>query len=461
MTDPSPPIALQPVRVTPILLGICVVVFIAMVASGISAFEPQVDQLIHWGANYGPRTLTGEWWRLVTSMFVHIGLIHLLLNGYCLFQLGTLAESLFGARRFAALYLLSGLGGSLLSLAIHPLTVAAGASGAIFGVAGALLALHKRKLVDRLPSMRAALRSIVPFVLYNLAAGLRPGIDNAAHVGGLMTGLALGTLLPLQTAADDSAQRRATQAISGVMAILVAAWVAVSRLQAPIARFHAAALLVDSGNASAGLPVLRRVAAQRPRFAQAQFAIGIALVQLDSAEQALGPLREAVRLDSTNSAYVDEIGIAFYHLRQWDSANANFARALRLDPTSVRAAFNSGLALVNGGHPEAAIERFRSVIAQEPDSQRVRRILGEAYLEADSVRQAIAELDTVLARSPLDAIAHYFRGTAYERLKDVARARIDLETAAATTDTSREARAYAARARDILQHLLQPPAPRE
>lgn len=461
MTDPSPPIALQPVRVTPILLGICVVVYIVMVASGVSAFEPQVDQLIRWGANYGPRTLNGEWWRLATSMFVHIGLVHLLLNGYCLFQLGTLAERLFGARRFAALYLLSGLAGSLVSLTIHPLIVAAGASGAIFGVAGGLLALHRRKLLDGLPSMRAALRSIVPFVLYNLVAGLRPGIDNAAHVGGLVTGLTLGALLPLQTADNESGQRRATQAISGVTAILVTAWVAVSKLQAPIATFHAAARLVDSGNASAGLPVLRRVAAQRPRFAQAQFAIGIALVQLDSAEQALGPLREAVRLDSTNSAYVDEIGIAFYHLRQWDSANANFARALRLDPTSVRAAFNSGLSLLNGEHFEAAIERFRSVIAQEPDSQRVRRTLAEAFLAADSVRQAIAELDTVLARSPMDAIAHYYRGTAYGRLQDVARARIDLEAAAAATDTSKQVRAYAAEARGALQYLSQPPAPHE
>src|SRR5512142_3408615 len=163
---------LQRVRVTPVLLVLCLLVFIAMVATGTSAFNPSVESLIRWGASFGPRTRNGEWWRLLSAAFVHVGVLHLLLNGFCLFQLGTIAEALLGSRRFVAVYLLSALGGSLLGLAIHPMTVSAGASGAIFGVAGALFALYRRNVGGTFPSLQKSLRSIVPFILYNLMFGL-------------------------------------------------------------------------------------------------------------------------------------------------------------------------------------------------------------------------------------------------------------------------------------------------
>lgn len=445
---------LHRVRVTPVLLVLCLLVFIAMVATGTSAFNPSVESLIHWGASFGPRTLNGEWWRLLSAAFVHVGVLHLLLNGFCLFQLGTIAEALLGNRRFVAVYLLSALGGSLLGLGIHPMTVSAGASGAIFGVAGALFALYRRNVGGTLPSLQKSLRSIVPFILYNLIFGLQPGIDNAAHVGGLVTGIALGVSLPLPVAAgEDPGNRRAAVAIGSVAALLVAGWVAIVRVQAPIVAFDAGARLLDDGNPAAALPILRKAAAERPGFALAQYGLGFALLRLDSAGQALGPLREAVRLDSENAEFVEQLGAAYFDLRQWDGAIASFARATRLDSTDWRAAVNGGLALLNTEQPAKAIDRFRMAVRIVPDSARFRRFFGQACLAADSVRAAIPVFEALLKRLPNDPIAHFYIGAASLRLGDQARARTELQLVVATTDTSEDARTLVSDARRMLDQL--------
>jgi rhomboid protease GluP len=123
-------------------------------------------------------------------MFVHAGIIHLLLNMWCLWNLGPIAERWFGRAPFLILYFLSGIGGSLASLYMHPATVSVGASGAIFGLAGGLIALLglRRDSAAAAPVKRF-LPSLFTFVAYNLFYGsVTPGIDNAAHVGGLIVG---------------------------------------------------------------------------------------------------------------------------------------------------------------------------------------------------------------------------------------------------------------------------------
>ena len=111
-------------------------VFIATAVAGVSVIDPSGEALLRWGADFGPRTLSGEPWRLLTSTFLHFGIIHLALNMWCLWALGTLAEPLFGWAAFLLLYLLSGLGGSVLSMLVHPMVVSAGASGAVFEMSG-------------------------------------------------------------------------------------------------------------------------------------------------------------------------------------------------------------------------------------------------------------------------------------------------------------------------------------
>lgn len=462
---PPPPAAIgvRRVLVTPILIGICVLVFVAMLVAGVSPFEPETSQLVTWGATYGPRTLNGEWWRLLSSMFVHIGFLHLLLNGVCLWQLGVLAEPLLGPRRFTALYILSGVGGGVLSLAIHPLVVAAGASGAIFGLAGASLALHYwRKLPFELPSIRAGLGRVLPFVLYNLLGGLRGGIDNAAHLGGLATGLLLGALVPLPRApgaVEPEPRARTGVAFAGVVIALIASGVAVARVQAPVAAFAAANESIDAGNAAASLPLLHRVVTQRPGFAAAHFSLGFAYLQMNSVKPAVIALQAATRLDPSNADYANELGAAYYRLEQYDSALAAFSRTVELESISTRGHFNKGLTLLSAGRAPEAVVEFRAALALDPDSLQFRLLIAEAYLAADSIHPAIAALDTLLRRRPNHAAAHYFRGSAYEELGDLARARADLRAAASADDTTAESRNYAAQARERLARMAAPSAP--
>ena len=187
--------------VTFALIGVNVLVYLGMVLGGVSPMQPNSLQLIRWGADFGPLTLTGQWWRLLSSNYVHIGLVHLALNMWCLFDLGFLAENLYGRWTFLALYLCTGVGGSLASLVRNPLTVSAGASGAIFGVAGALIStLHFGDLPLARESLKTSLRSLLLFAGYNLVYGfLKGGIDNGAHLGGLASGPAAAAAPPPET----------------------------------------------------------------------------------------------------------------------------------------------------------------------------------------------------------------------------------------------------------------------
>ena len=183
--------------VTLSILALNITVFVTMTIAGVSAEGGTSKELIRWGADYGPLTLGGQWWRLLTSIFVHIGIFHLFVNMWCLWNLGRLAERQLGKTPFGLIYLATGISGSLASLLWHPTIVSAGASGALFGIAGALISAARLGAVS-LPSeeLKRQMKSLVPFCLYNLFLGaVIPFVDNAAHLGGLVAGLLFGALL--------------------------------------------------------------------------------------------------------------------------------------------------------------------------------------------------------------------------------------------------------------------------
>jgi len=196
--------------VTPSIVGVNILVFLLMCLSGVGVITPNAQMAIHWGSNYGPLTIVDrQWWRLFTAMFIHFGLLHVTFNMAALYQSGRLVERLFGSVRYAALYVFAGLTGSLVSILWHPMVNSAGASGAIFGVFGALLVfmLDPRNAV---PSsvMKEHRYSTAVFIGFNLANGFsHSGIDNGAHIGGLLGGMAMGYLLarPLNESARQSA----------------------------------------------------------------------------------------------------------------------------------------------------------------------------------------------------------------------------------------------------------------
>ena len=177
--------------ITPIIVNLNILVFIIMALSGVHIILPDSESLILWGANFRPITLDGQWWRLLSSCFIHIGIIHLLMNLYALVYIGLLMEPQLGKTRFLSSYILSGIAGSVASLYWHEFTISAGASGAIFGMYGVFLAMLTTNLIEK-TARRTLLTSILVFVGYNLLNGLKGGVDNAAHIGGLAAGIIMG-----------------------------------------------------------------------------------------------------------------------------------------------------------------------------------------------------------------------------------------------------------------------------
>lgn len=191
--------------------------------------EQSADSLqLAWGANFAPATTDGEWWRLATAMFLHFGILHLLMNMLALWDSGRLVERLFGPVRFLAIYLASGLTGNLVSLIVHgDRAVSGGASGAIFGIYGALLAflLTERQRLH-VAEFRWMFWGATAFSVLALSFGLLiPGIDNAAHFGGLLAGITSGYIL-LAPRRNIGSRRKSLQGIAAaVFGLTVAALV--------------------------------------------------------------------------------------------------------------------------------------------------------------------------------------------------------------------------------------------
>ena len=251
LPPPPPPVRRQRpswamAPATYLLVGINCAVFLAMVARGVSAGSPTVEQLMQWGANNaGNVLLGGEWWRIVTAMFVHVGILHLATNMWCLWNLALLAEPLMGSVGVIAVYILTGAAGNLLSTLVNwilyhnapggPVFPAgAGASGAVFGIAGALIVLLKSSRLPVPPSELKKLRkSVIYFAVLNLVLGLSISggnmflhsglnIDNMAHVGGFACGLLFAVpMVPRIGSPREIFVRRLQVAIVMVVGLLV------------------------------------------------------------------------------------------------------------------------------------------------------------------------------------------------------------------------------------------------
>jgi rhomboid protease GluP len=186
-------------RQTPVTILLLIAIGAVFLLEWRSGGSTDGETLIRLGANYGPAVFEhGEWWRLLTSTFLHIGIFHLAVNSWALVQIGGLFERWIGSASLIAGWLLCGVAGSYASLLWRsgPENLSAGASGAIFGLLGALITFLLRRRHALLPSARSILSSLVMWAGINVFLGFSvPGIDNAAHLGGLAAGLLLGLVL--------------------------------------------------------------------------------------------------------------------------------------------------------------------------------------------------------------------------------------------------------------------------
>ena len=178
-----------------------------------------INILLRLGAKYGPLIVSGEWQRLLLCMFLHGSIWHLFFNMYALYNLGRLAEGVYGAKKFFIIYIITGMGGSLLSLVMNYANVSVGASGAIFGLAGALFASG---LKYRNTSLNRMAINLLPFILINLLFGfVTPVVDNGAHIGGLISGMLLGYLVS-PGESWSSWKRKAEEILQWAMMIFIA-----------------------------------------------------------------------------------------------------------------------------------------------------------------------------------------------------------------------------------------------
>jgi rhomboid protease GluP len=211
------------------LLGINCAVYLWMVLHGVDSMTPTPDALVHYGAAVTINVLHGQWYRLLTAIFVHVGLIHLATNMWCLWNLGMLGEPLVGPYGMIAVYMITGISGNLLGMASNVISFnfshnpqllfipGAGASGAVFGIAGILIILlSNRRLPFPWTELKQLRSRVVQFAAINLVIGVAANrlptgiqIDNMAHIGGFVSGLALGLpLAPRMTAGRDRYLRR-------------------------------------------------------------------------------------------------------------------------------------------------------------------------------------------------------------------------------------------------------------
>jgi membrane associated rhomboid family serine protease len=211
------------VIVTPALAALNVMIFVFMLFGAGTLSDPAT--LVGWGANFGPRTTNGEWWRLMTSMFVHSGMLHLLVNVAGLVPIGLILERLVGRLTFGAVYVAAGVFASLVSLSIFPLAVSVGASGAIFGLYGLLLAssvwglLHRSSVTIPLAAVKRLAPAAVVFSVYNMAGD---GIGSTAELTALVVGIVCGLVLARGVSSGKPPARRVAATMAATVAIAVA-----------------------------------------------------------------------------------------------------------------------------------------------------------------------------------------------------------------------------------------------
>jgi rhomboid protease GluP len=411
MQQPRPALSATSFPVTIALIAANALVFAAMVLRGVSFMEPTPQQAIAFGADFGPLTLNGQWWRLVTSMFVHFGIIHIGLNMWCLWNLGRAAEALMGRFSYLLAYFVSGIFGSIASVYWHPQAAGAGASGAIFGMAGVLVSfVYLKKTPAHLQVNSKMLGSLGTFIAYNLIFGAAiPGISNAAHIGGLVMGLAVGALLP-SASADESSRRTRLSLVTAISVIVLAASAfAAKQLRANVtaASTELAGInqLIKSGKTDEAIAQLQQLTAREPNLASAQATLANLYFEKSRYPEAIAAMEKAYEAEPNNTTYQQKLGSAYLNVGEYDQAITFFQKLAAQNPKDSRLYLALGVAYMGKRQYDSAIAPFQQAVALDPKSPKPQHFLGQAQLRAGRFADAQATYRRLLAQNPSDAQA--------------------------------------------------------
>ena len=390
--------------VTHAIFGINVAVFLAMTLAGASPMRPSSADLLRFGANFGPRTISGEWWRLLSSMFVHIGIIHIALNMWCLWNLGALAERVYGRVTYAAVYLTTGLAASLASVAWHPATISAGASGAIFGITGALIASFKLGTFSLPDSViQPIYRSVLAFAGYNLFFGMISGItDNAAHIGGLVCGLILGAVLArVAPHSEHRARRVVLFAVVGLTLLGGANLLARSR--AYLIHTARAQQFLGKSNVDGAMAELKTAVRQRPTYAYARMLLGETYAQKQQWTDAEEQLKTAVQLEPDNRNYRHALGSLYLAVNRAGDAVTQFSAMAQRHPNDGTAHALLGIGLAAENKHEDALAEYKKALALDPSmAGGLYASMGRSYAGLNQNDEAIAAFQKALEAEPDD-----------------------------------------------------------
>lgn len=375
------------------LIALSAAVWIIMVASGISPTDPTGSDLIPWGADYGPKTLGGQYWRVITAAFLHFGIIHLALNMWCLWSLGRLTEKLVGRFTTFAVYVITAVGASILSLSWNPMRVSAGASGAIFGLAGVLIPiLYYGKLNLPPESTRRLLGYVVKFAGLNLLYGLKDNIDNMGHLGGFVTGLAIGFFLARTWSLSPEeriVQSRKVLTNSAVAVVLVFMPVARAKNWAP--ELTHAEDAVEQKNFTQALSHLQRYTSARPDDPYGHAMLGYTLEQLNRTDDAAAEYERGLALEP-DYAFV-EVSLAgiYVQKRKFTDAVRLFRKGLPDIKADADSYLQYGEALRQTGDLEEAEKALQRCVGMDDNNIEAHTLLAEVLQAEGKSELALRE----------------------------------------------------------------------
>jgi rhomboid protease GluP len=377
------------ISLTQIFFGASVAVFIAMVLASGPSLDFSGQTMVHFGANYGPVTLSGQWWRLVTYMFLHGGLLHIAFNMWCLWDLGALAESLYGRWTFGAIYLITGIAGGLASIAWNPSVLSVGASGAIFGLAGALIAsFYLGEFSLPKIAIGGTLRSLVVFAGFNLFfGGVVGGIDNACHIGGLVSGLILGALIA-RVAPDPNALGRRVGILLLMVAVVAGSALGVQRWRGSSMRFISA--MGAQQNVDRMVAELRKKIKESPQDASAHYALANAYFAERNFPEGEIELKRVLDLQPQNARARMDLGAVYLSQDQSKEAQDQFAKLVTQEPDNADAHVGLGIALADQGNHETAVNEYKTALRLDPRARGVYYRLGVSQFQLKQYDEAIA-----------------------------------------------------------------------
>jgi membrane associated rhomboid family serine protease/cytochrome c-type biogenesis protein CcmH/NrfG/DNA-directed RNA polymerase subunit RPC12/RpoP len=404
---------------TYVLIAICTAVFVLELKMGAGFDTMSADLASKLGANYGPLTLTGQWWRLLTAMFLHFGFFHLLMNMFCLWALGSLAERLMGRAAFLLLYFATGVAGGLLSVAVHPQLVSAGASGAVFGLAGGLITyLALKKAPIDFSIAKKELTSLGLFVGYNFIYSLKPGIDIMAHLGGVLSGLVLAAALPVFLQSPDAQLTPAPIHEKSSVNPRIAKIGAICALAAVIAAIGARGMHIDSirdsnfvldslaqidaGKSADVIPRLEQIVKKQPDSYLAHVALGTAYFHTNKSAQAVPELSQAETLNPDNDFTKQELGASYLDQSDYENALPRFQKVVTDDPKNIQAHLGLAASLLGTHDYQLAATEARTVIAALPKEAEGHAVLGQAEIRLNLVDDGIHEMETAVQLAPDD-----------------------------------------------------------